>query len=352
MADRDAGATVRADELRRFADAALRAMGMPDDDAETASEQMVWADLRGQPGHGVSRLLQIAARSRAGGLALRVDWAPVSRYGSTTVMDARGGWGLIAGARGMRHAIEHARGSGIGATSVRNCDVTGAMGWYPSVAIADRMIGVAITNSVPQMPPWGGTTKIMGNQAFAIGCPATGAPLLFDTSSSALSIGKIKAANERGEPLPPGSALDASGAPTTDPQAALLGMVLPMGGHRGYGLALMWEVLTGVLAGGPFLTDVVGMDRLEEALGTSLFLLAIDPSAFMPYEAFVDRVDRLIVEIHASPPAAGVDRVRVPGEVKHEETERRLRDGVPIAPSEASRLRALGDELGVPWPAP
>jgi LDH2 family malate/lactate/ureidoglycolate dehydrogenase len=235
-------------------------------------------------------------------------------------------------------------------TIVRNSDVTAAMGWYPMVAVTERMVGLAINNTAPLMPPWGGIGKLLGNQAFAIGAPAgRHPPILFDSALAMMSNHGIRDAQERGETLPPGVALDAAGEPTTDPAEAIAGMVLPVGGHRGSGLAIMWEVLTGVLAGGGMGPDVGGPQPADAAMGLSLYFLAIDPTVSMPFEMFAERVDALIDRIHASPPAEGLDRVRLPGERGHEIAERHRRDGVPVPLERAERLRAIGRELGVVW---
>jgi LDH2 family malate/lactate/ureidoglycolate dehydrogenase len=250
----------------------------------------------------------------------------------------------------MRLAVEKARANGAAVSIVRNSDVTAAMGWYPMVAVTEGMIGLAINNTVPLMPPFGGTGKVLGNQAFAIGAPAgRHPPILFDSALAAMSNHAIHEVRERGGALPPDVALDAAGEPTTDPAEALAGMVLPSGGHRGSGLAIMWEVLSGVLAGGCMGPDVGGPQPLDSPMGLSLFLLAIDPTDVMPFEKFTERMDLLIDRIHASPPADGVDHVRLPGERGHEIAEIHRRVGVAVPPDRAERLREIGRELGVAW---
>lgn len=345
--------TLQPEAAQAFAVDVLRALGMPEEDAVIAAEAMVWAGLRGAPSHGLARLGQIASRAKAGGLSLTADWTPIRQSGSATLLDAGYAWGIVAGTHGMRHAITAARSYGVGVTSVRNCDVTSIMGWYASRALADRMIGLAITNGAPLMPAWGGATKVMGNQAFAIASPAgRHAPVILDMGIGAAGLDVLAEAAQTGIPLPPDTIVDAEGAPTTD--AAKWrdgGSLLPMGGHRGYGLALMWEVLTGVLSGGHTLTELAPPSALEQRAGSSLFLLAIDPAAFLPYQEFAERVDRLIDQVHASPPAPGVERVRVPGELRAELADVRAREGIPLPAEHVVTLKALADELGVGWPA-
>lgn len=340
-------------QVRAFALDVLGALGMPGDDASITAESMVWAGLRGVTSHSLVRLDQIANRAEGGGLSLTADWAPVREQGNTTLMDAGNGWGIVAGTYGMRHAVEKARQFGVGVTSVRNCDNTSIMGWYGWVAVEAGMIGLAVNNGTPLMAAWGGAGKIIGNQAFSIACPAgRHPPLVLDMGIGAASLGVLNDALATGAPLPPGIAVDASGAPTTDARAWRDGGALvPMGGHRGFGLALMWEVLTGVLAGGSTLAEINPPNLVEKHAGSCMFLLAIEPTAFLPQKEFLARVDRLIDQIHASPPEAGGGSVRVPGEKPARLAEVHERDGIPFPGADMAKLRALAQRLGVRCPA-
>jgi LDH2 family malate/lactate/ureidoglycolate dehydrogenase len=340
------------EQARAFAMEVLGTLGMPEADAAIAAEAMVWAGLRDAIGHSLIRLDQIANRAKAGGLSLTADWTAVRQRGNTTVLDAAHIWGTVAGTHGMRHAIQAAMSFGVGMASVRNCDVTGILGWYSSRALPERMIGIAISNGAPLMPAWGGADKIMGNQVFSIASPAgTHAPIVVDLGMGAASLHLLTEAAATATPLPSGVVVDANGAATSDARKWQDGgALLPMGGHRGYGLSLMWEVLTGVLSGGHMLTEVGTPDELDRQIGCSLFLLAIDPSAFLPYETFAARVDQLIDRVHASPPAPGFDRVRVPGARRAVMAEEREHDGIPFPVEYLTTLEALAADLGVRWP--
>lgn len=342
------------ERLRSFAERLLATVGMPAADAALAADSMIWAELRGLPMHGVSaKLPQCVARIRAGGTVASVDWDAATRtVGSVTLVNAANGWGQVAATRAMRAAIATAREGGVGLAIVRESSSAAAMGSYVSLAVAERMVGIAITNGPALMPPVGGTTRAVGNQGFAIACPAAKhPPLIFDSALSLISTGEIHTHQERGKRLAPGLMLDRAGRPTTDPVEALAGLYIAIGGHRGFGLALMWELLAGVLSGGRrFGQDVGGPDAHAEAQSVSHFLLAIDPGTAQPYETFLARVDALIDQVHASPPAAGVDRIYVPGERGTLTADARRRDGVPISAKRAAVLRALGAEHGIPWP--
>ena len=343
---------IGSEQLHDLALPLLEAIGMPSDDAAITARAMVWNELRGAAGHGLARIHQILERSAAGGLNLDVDWTPIRESPSTALIDAQDGWGVVAATRAMRIAIGKARQNGVGTVVVRNSDLTSAMGYYPYVAIEAEMVGLAITNSVPLMPPWGGSEVLLGNQAFAIGVPAREhPPLVFDSSSSAFNMGRMREAALSGEKLPPGVALDETGEETDDAAAALAALrLLPMGGHRGGGLAIMWEVLTGILAGRRSTTEVAGMQELDQTQGLSLYVQALDPRSFLPYDEFLSRVDRLIDQIHSNPPRSGFPRVRVPGERKAGFEAGYRSRGVPVSAERLDRLRTLSEELGVEWP--
>jgi LDH2 family malate/lactate/ureidoglycolate dehydrogenase len=326
----------------------LGALGMPADDASIATDALLWAALQGRTTHGLVRLDKIAQAVRAGELSMVVDWAPIHEYGGTTVLDAGNGCGYVAAERGMRLALTKAKRFGVGITSVRHCGRdTGALSWPTSLALDEKMIGLAITNGYPLMVALGGAAKILGNQAFSIATPAgRHSPMVLDTGLGAESLGPLLKAAASGAPVAPGLIVNAQGEPTTDAKAWLDGGgLVPVGGRRGYGLALMWEVLTGILAGGDLPSD-----RINERFANSLFLMAIDPAAFLDLDEYLERVDQLIDDMHASPRAPGIERIRVPGEGRDSLAERQSRTGITLPADDVRKLRALTEGLGVGWP--
>jgi len=325
---------------------------MSDEDATATADAMIWAELRDLPMHGMSgKLAQCVRRIKSGVTAARVDFTPVRETPAVAVFDAKNAWGQVSGTRAMTAAIAKAKTQGIGMAVVRESSSAAAMGYYTTLAIRERMIGVAITNGPPLMPPSGGTTRVVGNQGFALGAPAKKhPPLVFDSALSLISTGEIHTAQERGLQLAKGLMLDKRGQPTTDPETALDGLYVPIGGHRGFGLALMWEVLTGVLSGAEFFGPRVGgPDVFDRRQGVSHTFLAIDPTVAMPFDTFAARVDELIDQVHASPPAEGVSEILVPGERGHRISEQRAREGVTIAAKRLASLRALAEQMEVAW---
>lgn len=351
-ADQIDGATCSAEDLRAFTAGVFERLGMRRDDADVLAEHLVWADLHGVPWLGLRKIPQYASRLRAGGTRADAEPSTVLAQGVITHLDGNDGWGQVVGARGMRLAVDTARSYGVGLTLVRNTTSAGALGRLASFAADEGMIGLAINNGPPIQPVFGSAQRVIGNQAFAIVSPAgKHPPLVLDMATSSITWARLHEYQASGQPVPPGLALDPTGQPTVDPEAALKGMVLPFGGHRGSGLAVMWEVLTGVLAGGPRFLSQVGLpDEFDRAQSVSLFLLAINPSILMPHDEFVARVDRVIDHLHAAEPATGVDKVRAPGERSHAAAALRSRDGISVAPDLLSKLRQLGDELAVALP--
>jgi LDH2 family malate/lactate/ureidoglycolate dehydrogenase len=273
----------------------------------------------------------------------------VADHAAFLVVDAHDTFGQIACYHTMRTVIDRARLSGVALALVRNTTSAGALGYFAMQAANEKMIGLAINNSPPLQPAWGGKEKLVGNQAFAVASPADRhKPLLLDMATSAITLARIHEYQAKGLMLPEGVALDAAGEPTVDPATALAGMLLPMGGHRGYGLALMWEVLTGVLAGSDRYASNVTMPGVaEQAQGVSVFLLAIDPTFSMPYDAFVSRVDSLIDAIHATPPAVDNSPVVVPGERSHEAERRHHLEGIWLSAELVATLEEIGTEAGI-----
>lgn len=351
MSTKDRFERVTASRLRTYARQIFEKTGMAAEDAAIAAEAHVWADLHGAAAQGTAKLLQYVPRVRAGVTRADAKVLSIHETAATAALDAQHAWGPVAATHTMRNAIVKARSSGLGMAVVRDTSTACALGYYSLLACAEGLIGITINNSQPLQAAWGGMTKTLGNQAFAIASPAgSGPPVLFDTATTAITLNKIEGLRDRGEPVPPGTVLNAEGQPTTDPTEALAGILLPMGGHRGFGLALMWEIFTGVLAGGiRFGGAVNGLNDLDRPSGVSVCCLAIDPRAIVPDGDFLSRVDRLVEEIHATQSAPGVDRVLVPGERGAQMAADRERDGIPIPAERVARLRALGAEFGAEW---
>jgi LDH2 family malate/lactate/ureidoglycolate dehydrogenase len=345
----EAGGVFPAARLQEFAQQLLIASGMPVAAAATLAEHLIWADLRGISWLGVNKIPQYLARLRSGATAAGAAAEVLHDRPGFLVIDGHDGFGQVVVPEAMNLVVGKARSAGVAAGVVRNTTSAGALGYFAMMAARERMIGLAINNSLPLQTAPDAKGRVVGNQAFAIASPAgRHDPLLLDMATSAITWARIHEYARRGQPLPEGVALSDRGEPTADPATALRGILMPRGGYLGFGLALMWEVLTGVLAGGDrFSADVTGPGETSRPQGVSAFVLAIDPAVVMPYESYLLRVDRLIDTVHAAQPAAAGSRVRVPGERSAQIGAQQEVAGIPVPGDLLQTLRELGAELGI-----
>ncbi|WP_428965679.1 Ldh family oxidoreductase [Micromonospora fluostatini] len=331
------------------------AAGVPGPAAATVAGSLVDADRRGVPSHGTMLVPMYVDRLRRGSVSTATRAEPVVDLGAIAVLDAGHALGVFTADQAMDLAVAKARQFGLGAVSVRRAFHFGAAGRYVRAAARSGLVGVAMSNTRPLMPAPGGGHPVVGNNPLAVGLP-TGPedePVVLDIALSEVALGRIRLAEAAGGPIPPGWATDALGRDTTDPAAALAGMLLPTGGHKGFGLALVVDALTGVLSGGGYGQQVRGL-YADTAVPNNCahFFLALDPAAFGGPEEFTTRLADLGREVTAGPYAPGVDRVSLPGQ----RSTRRLRDsarqGVALDRSLLDTLTTLAGDLGVPVPAP
>lgn len=343
---------VTAESLRAHGQRLLEARGVAATDAALTADTLVEADLRGVHSHGVQRLRgylqglrawgERGGDGRSGALNPAGRPRPLKDEGAVLVMDGDAALGQVAAMAAMRLAVDRARECGVGIVALRNSSHCGALAYYVQRAAEARCIGFAITNAGLNMAPWGGRERLVGNNPLAYGIPTGhGWTFVLDMATSVAAGGKLDVARLRREQIPLGWALDAGGQPTTDPVAARQGTLLPVGGPKGYGLALALDVLAGVLSGGRFGARL-GMR------GSSQLFQALHIERFLPYDEFLSRMDQLVAQLHAATPAEGFTRVLLPGEAEHELRQVRLQNGLPIDRPVIDELNALADELGCP----
>jgi len=344
---------VTAEALLQFCGACFEQLGLPTVDARLTAENLVFANLRGVDSHGVIRLKIYADRLRAGGFRAGTKPRLVSESESTALLDAGQGIGPVAGVAAMNLAIAKAQKTGAGWVSVKNSNHFGAAAFYALRAVGHGMIGFAATNAGPTMAPTGGREARLGNNAFAVAIPAgEHPPLVLDMATGAVAWGKIFVAQQEKRKIPTTWALDKSGLPTDDPDAAAQGgFIQPLGGYKGYGLSLLLDVMTGVLSGGGFATQV---RTLYQDLGNPSQVAhgcgALRVDAFMPCAEFCRRMEDMIQLLHSCPAAPGSQRIYVPGEIEHQTQQRREAEGIPINPALCVELTALAAELGLTAP--
>ena len=339
---------IDAERLRRFASACLSVQGMPVADADLVADSLVQADLWGHQSHGVMRLPWYGARIANRVTRAKAEVAIAMDAGALVLLDGGDAMGQVVTDRAMTLAIERARRHGIGAVSVRNSGHFGTAMYFTRHAALSGFIGVLTTNSSPAMPPTGGREKRLGANPWSIASPAgSHPPMMLDISNTAVARGKLYMARQRGEPIPQGWAVDAEGAPTTDPVAGIAGAIMPMGGHKGYGISMMMDVLSGVLSGSGFGADISGPFVPDQRSRAGHLAIVIDIAKCRPLDAFEADVERMIRDIKETPRAAGVDEIFYPGEPEARSDARCRAHGLSIPEPTLASLREHGAELGI-----
>lgn len=338
---------VFATELQEFAREALVGIGLTAVDAGVVAGCLVEANLRGVDSHGALRLIQYSRSVSSGQVNPRPSVQVVRSVGPTALLDADGGYGFVPSLKAIELAVELAGHHGIALVGVRNSHHYGMAALYAERAAAKGLIGLVMTNTGPVMAPAGVTRPIVGNNpvAFAVPRRAPAAPIVLDMALSGTAFGRIRLAAAEGRPIPLGWAHDASGEPTTDAVAALAASLLaPMGGHKGYGLSVIVETLTGILTGSRFGAASDAHGHFEGGVG-HLFVV-VRPDLFVDREAFEESVEKFVVELKTAPARETVE-VLLPGEIEQRTRSERWENGVPISPELATQLNSLAASLGL-----
>lgn len=357
---------VQAEPLKDFCVRVLQRMNVPEDDARITADVLVMADLRGINSHGVARLRRYVDGLRDGVMVAQPDTHRVVETPTTLVIDADGGLGQPVSHRAMEGAIRKAMEFGSGFAAVRDSNHFGIAGYYSMMALEHDCIGISTTNAAVLVVPTFGRDAMLGTNPISVAVPAAEErPFVLDMATSTVPRGKLEVYRRLEKSIPLGWATDEAGEPTTDPGRVLEnlegrvgGGLLPLGGagellggHKGYGLALLVDILSGVLAGAAYANLVYPRDDEGNPLPSAIghFFGAWRVDAFRPVDEFKAAVGDLERRLKNAPRAEGRDRIYIHGEKEYEETERNLRMGVPLNPKVAADLQAIGDELGVSY---
>ncbi|MCY7318813.1 MAG: Ldh family oxidoreductase [Ramlibacter sp.] len=346
-----AEARVSLARLRDFITLALTRLGLPAADAQIVGGLMAQAELQGSDGHGVIRLLPYARRIRAGGINLMPDIKVLQERPGMALLDGDNAMGHLVMQRAAQLAIDKARTCGIAWVGSRLSNHAGPASLYARMPMAHDMIGLyfAVGNA-NHLPPWGGLDMLLSTNPIAVAVPAGAEPpVVLDMATTVAAYGKVKAKAQRGEQMPIGWMIDRLGQPLTDPKRAEEGFLMPIGGYKGYGLALIVGLLAGTLNGAAMGSEVIDFNHDDTTTtNTGQAIMAIDLSAFGDVAGFKARVDQLVRELRASERLPGVERIWLPGEQSHERREANQRDGIPIGAGLLQQLDAFAAELGIP----
>jgi LDH2 family malate/lactate/ureidoglycolate dehydrogenase len=317
-------------------------------DAHILVGALVAADQRGIHSHGTLRVPDYVHKLTDGGVDPRGRPSIVTNAGAALVIDANNAMGQIAAAFAMQAAIERARTTHVALAAVGNSNHCGAMDHWAMTALPHDMIGIATTNALPTMAPWGGTDKIVGINPLAVAFPAAAeAPIVLDIAFGVTAHGKIRVYHQKGHPIPEGWAFDAEGHPTTDAAAALDGLIQPIGGHKGVGLGIVMGMLSTLLSGASYGTELGNMVDGPRAGQDGHLFIAIDIAAFQPVDAFKRRVDSIIRQIQDSRRRQGTERLYPPGHLEHEFERRYAVEGIPLNDATIAGIRNAGHKVGI-----
>ena len=349
--------------LREFCTRVFLHFGVPKNDAMQAADVLASADLRGIDSHGVARLRSYFDMLGEGRINPKPEIKVVRSTQSTATVDGDNGLGLVVGPQANRIAMDMAEKAGSGWVSVRNTNHYGIAGYYVLKALERDLIGWAMTNSTMLVAPLWGAERMLGTNPIAIAFPGKDEPpIVIDMATSAAAYGKIEIARRRGEPIPHGWAVDSQGRPTTNPDDMVDGgALLPLGsdrdrgGHKGYGLAIMVDVLCGALSGanwGPFAPPFALRQEIPKrsvGKGIGHFFGAMRIDGFMDGDSFKRQIDDYIRVFRATKPAPGTNGPLIPGDPEREMEQVRRKKGVPLVLPVVEELRDISRKIGVPF---
>lgn len=312
---------------------------LPSEDAAVVAHCLVDAEARGVASHGIGRIPVYTQRLRSGVVNARPQFRLSAGEGATAHLDGDNGMGYLVARRAMQEAIARGQQYGISLVLASNSNHFGMAASWLQQALDAGLGAMVFTNAPPLMPVWGGRTPFLGTSPFAFAAPGGKTPLMLDMATSVVAFGKIRRAARRGEAIPQDWALDAAGQPTTDAQAALDGVVLPMAGPKGSGLGLMMELLAGVMSGSGYGGEVRNQNsNFSQPQNVGHAFITFRPDIALPLESYVSRADELVARAKASPLAEGFSAIHMPGERENQRAAEAERDGLTIGEQDLAML--------------
>jgi ureidoglycolate dehydrogenase (NAD+) len=341
---------IPASRLHEFCVKAMVRSGMREADAHITAEVLVTTDTWGTFTHGTKHLGSYLRRVRAGGTDPRAVPEVIAEGPTWAMVDGHSAMAMVSAYKGMELAIAKARQNGVGYVGVKHSTHFGAAGYYASMALQYDMLGLAMSNADTNMTVPGARGNVIGNNPLAYAVPAGAEfPIMLDMALSTVAAGKIYAAQDLGKPIPNTWLVDGDGLPTTDiGDYPRVGSLLPMAGHKGYGLALLVEVLAAVLTGAAMTSQVrLWGSEWDVPTDDGHAFIAVDVGAIMPLEVFRERIDWLVREIHSAPKAKGASRIYLPGEMEWEKRAVALERGIDLPDDVRASLIKMAHEVGL-----
>lgn len=354
--------TVQWEQLREFMVQVFAGIGMPEADAVTEADSLIWANLRGIDSHGVVRVPWYVDNVDLGIMNPRPTMRVITETPATVSLEADRAFGPVATVHAAELAMRKAAAAGVGWVLIRNLTHQGAIGQYAQLIAQRDMIGLVVCAGQPNMVPYGARASGMGNNPIAICVPAARHyHILLDMATSLVALGKVLVARESGMTMPEGWGLDKDGNPTTDPTR--LAALMPMAGPKGSGMALVFECLSSILASNALVLPVLSGAFEGQKVSSShvaqkaphnqnSFVVALDVRCFADLAQFKEGVDDLVDAIKALPTADGFDEILMPGEAEERRCDERRRNGIPVPQGTANALRTIATRLELKLPPP
>lgn len=341
--------TVRAEPLKALVRAIVSGAGSNAREAELVAEQLVGANLTGHDSHGVGMLPRYIEVVKAGGLHINQHISVVRDAGPLLTLDGNAGFGQVMGYEAMERGIERAAEFGVAVVGLANSHHVGRIGHWAEQCIAAGYVSMHYVNvlSEPVVAPFGGRDARFVTNPFCVGIPLPGQePIVLDFATSRIAVGKVRVAMNKGEQVKPGTLLDHRGEPTTDPRALFSnphGAILPFGEHKGYGLAMVCELLGGALAGG----GTMHYKSTNRTIINNMLSIVIDPNRLGTAANLASETTTFIDWVKQSPVAQGVDRIKMPGEPERDHRRIRGADGIPIDATTWTEIIDAAAQMGV-----
>jgi LDH2 family malate/lactate/ureidoglycolate dehydrogenase len=342
-------------DLKVFCEDVLVSTGMNKENSSVIADALIKANLEGVDSHGISRLPIYIKRFLDNRINLNPNIQMNRKTSSVLLVDGDNGLGHVVSYHAILKGIEMTKQSGITAIAVKNSNHFGTASYFCQLACENNLACIGFTNSPPGIAPWGGKNAFFGTNPIAFGFPSRNdQPVIIDLSTSIVARGKIILAAKQGNNIPEGWAIDEHGQPTSDPESALKGSVLPLGGAKGAALALAVEILTGILSGaafGPHVKNIYDDNETEKA-NVGHFFILMDIEKFMDLDHFFESIETLLVEMKDVPKIPGTNEIRYPGERRKRDREQRLVEGIQLSTNVEEELIKLGNNFNVTFPTP
>ena len=339
-----------AERAQNLCETVFRRLGLSETEVADCTRAIMFATLRGLDSHGIVSILPgIAGSVKRGQTQPHAEILTLSESPVTARYKGNRAAGPVIASHAMRAALSRAKEHGVGVVTAVHCAHFGAASAYAAMALPESMFGLVMCNAAAHVAPFGGAGRLHGTNPIAYAAPGVEMPpIVLDIATSMVASGQLAKAARRGQSIPLGWAMDEHGLPTTDPAAGNRGAILPFGGHKGYGIGILVDLLTGALAGSTLGLDVQQSNPDPDVGGQAFFFLALNPAFFSSRDEFVARVDKLSRDAKSVKPAEGFSEVLLPGELEWREEQKRTREGIPMPEGDWNALLTNLEGAGLP----